>query len=415
MRDIEKLQDGQKGVVFKITDDSGQARILKLQAENPARAIVGTHLLMRAGVETPVMEPAVGPGLNNLMDQVEQFLQKPGNQDHDAANLLRQALAKAADPGERLAFKQVVLMDFAQGQDLEKMARRHDFKQEVLVNPEFQKQLGKIMAADAFTGNPDRFAARIDPRNPDSGQIHGWYNQNNLIIEGAGAGIRLKAIDNDFRPGANVDGETIYGGELHGGQWGSVAAASSQHFKREIFAIIQRLEQQGGVQLDAQELRNFINNAAEGAREAMDVLLQAGIEPADIRRMMAAAGENNPRELRAAAEGFDKQKQLIAMLRNDFAQGLAIKPSVAEMAGIAGRGGPLSTEKVLEGLGMSREDAQEIAGSREKMDRFNNLMRGEKGAHVPADFKLSVREAAKIAQDESVYRQFTHKPGGQAL
>lgn len=361
------------------------------------------------------MEPAVGPKLHNLMGQVEQFLQKSGNQDHEAANLLKQALEKAANFDERKAFKQVVLMDFAQGQDLEKMAQRHDFKQEVLVNPEFQKQLGKIMAADAFTGNPDRFAARIDPRNPNSGQIHGWYNQNNLIIEGTGANIKLKAIDNDFRPGANVDGETVYGGDLHGGQWGSVAAASSQHFKREIFAIIQRLEQQGGVQLDAQELRNFINNASDGAREAMDVLLQADIEPAEIRQMMEAAGENNPRELKAAAEGFDKQKQLIAMLRNDFAQGLAIKPSVAEMAGIAAKGGPLSTEKVLEGLGMSREDAQEIAGSREKMDRFNNLMRGEKGAHVPADFKLTVREAAKIAQDESVYRQFTHKPGGQAL
>lgn len=61
MRDIEKLQDGQKGVVFKVTDDSGQARILKLQAENPARAIVGTHLLMRAGSKLPSWNPPSAP------------------------------------------------------------------------------------------------------------------------------------------------------------------------------------------------------------------------------------------------------------------------------------------------------------------------------------------------------------------
>jgi len=46
----------------------------------------------------------------------------------------------------------------------------------------------------------------------------------------------------------------------------------------------------------------------------------------------------------------------------------------------------------------------------EQVERFTNLLKGERGAHVPAkDFKLTIKEAEMMAKDESVYKQFTHK------
>ena len=412
MKDIEKLQDGQKGIVFKVTADDGTQKVIKLQQENPSRAVVGTALLMQAGVNTAAILPVKDEKLGQLQQDVQAYLDANEGSDVDlsAAQQLTQALAAVSNPAASPAFGNVVEMDFVRGRDLQKAVQEPDFKQ-LLTNPSFQRQLGQIMAADAFTGNPDRFAARADTGANPGDSVKGWYNQNNLIIEGRGDDVQLKAIDNDFRPGANVDSENVFGGAAHGGQWGSVAAANSQQFKREVFAVIERLETEANVRLSPQEIKDFITQATEGAQETMDTLLAADITPERVDQMLDVAGEAG-RSKRECVQNFSKHVQMIQLLRDDLQKSLAVKPTVAEMAGIASAKGPLTMEKVLEGLGVSKEDAAEIAQSREKLDRFNKLMQGEKGAHVPKDFKITTREAAAMAKDESTYKQFTQKAGG---
>jgi hypothetical protein len=93
-------------------------------------------------------------------------------------------------------------------------------------------------------------------------------------------------------------------------------------------------------------------------------------------------------------------------------ESVAVKPTVAQIMHIAKAPGELKAEKVLMGIGLSEAEAKEIAGDREKLERFNKLMKGKKGAHVPKDFKPSVKEAALMAKDESVYKQFTQKKSG---
>ena len=44
-----------------------------------------------------------------------------------------------------------------------------------------------------------------------------------------------------------------------------------------------------------------------------------------------------------------------------------------------------------------------------QIERFTNLLKGERGTHVPKDFKVTIKEAEMMAKDESVYKQFTHK------
>lgn len=140
----------------------------------------------------------------------------------------------------------------------------------------------------------------------------------------------------------------------------------------------------------------------------MEVLESADITPQRVDQMLTLAGEQG-RLKNECVKNFGEHQQLIQLLKGDLTKSLAIKPSVAEMAGLAEKRGAQTTEKVLEWMGVSKEDAKEIAESREKLERFEKLMQGEKGEHVPKDFKVTVRDAALMAKNESVYKQFTHK------
>lgn len=266
LKDIEPLQEGKKGIVFKVTGDDGVAKVIKLQEEHPSRAIVGTALLMQAGIETAAILPIKDQGIAKMQEEVKALIDEKlaTGQDATAAQSLWKALDQAANV-RGTKFNNVVQMDFVTGIDLEKAVLKPDFKQ-LLTNPDFQKQLGQVMAADAFTGNDDRFAARVKQGKDASAPLEGWYNKNNLIIEGEGKNVKLKAIDNDFRPGANVTERSAYGGTTHGAQWGSVAAANAQHFKREIFAIVERMEKEANMQLSPQELKRLHHHGGRGSK-----------------------------------------------------------------------------------------------------------------------------------------------------
>jgi len=434
MKGIVKLQDGNKGVVFKIINDDDTEEVIKLQAENSARAIVGTAMLKKAGANAPNIRAVKGTEYTDLEQEVGNFIQQAQlNGDVTSLGVAQQlagCLQKARDPNSDYNYRNVVRMDYASGLALDKAWKNDPQKfKAMMTNPEFHKQLGQIMAGDAYGGNGDRFVGRRTGKQMEGGaeKITGWFNPGNIIIEGEGKDLKLKAIDNDLVPGRNLLTDSVFGYGNFYAQGGSVAAANTQQLKREVFAIAQKMEELSGVKLSPQELYDFIENTTKGAKQSMDVMLKSEFTPEHVSGMLHENGESFERALELGTD-FASHRQLVHMLANDTEEhGVKVQPSVKQMLGIAKEKTELTTEKVLKGLGLPDDVVKEITAKRENLDEFNKLnnpleqerftklMQGERGAHVPKDFKLTVKEAALLAKDESTYKQFTHKPGGNKV
>lgn len=87
-------------------------------------------------------------------------------------------------------------MGFADGQTLEKMTKASPESLVIaLEDSQFQKGLGKILAADAFVKNPDRAAAAIGTpdnlKEPEKLKtLRGWLNPGSLTIGQARRQVR---------------------------------------------------------------------------------------------------------------------------------------------------------------------------------------------------------------------------------
>ena len=84
-------------------------------------------------------------------------------------------------------FKVVLLMDLAQGKEFGKVIEVTTPRASSVPSPapSFQRSLGWILAADTFSGNPDRATAKaIEGERPE--ESVGWYNEGNFFIGGSG-------------------------------------------------------------------------------------------------------------------------------------------------------------------------------------------------------------------------------------
>ena len=266
---VEKLTGGLKGVVFKVDYDDGSSQVVKLQKESPVAAIVGTQFVQEAGVLAPNMERIGGPGQLQRLDLAVRLQQADSPAAKQIANLLR---------GNN--YPEAVVMDYAPGRDLGKAMQQPDFKQNVLLNERFQDQLGRLMAADAFAGNPDRlYGARM----PGKEGLEGFINKGNLKIHGEGAQLQIIAIDNEFNPGAQFLGgiENISDQDLHGMhsgymQVGSKAMAVDGKRAGEIGLVLDKMCKEANVQLSPQERQKFIQVADRAAAQTMNRMLTPG-------------------------------------------------------------------------------------------------------------------------------------------
>jgi hypothetical protein len=178
----------------------------------------------------------------------------------------------------------VILMEYAEGTMLLEV-RKHRVEEflRVLCEPTFQMELGKIVAADTFAGNPDRmFAAKV---GPVPGQPReGWYHEQNLFVSKGGKPV---AIDNAFTPW--VHPATLPWGRYLGNaaiQWGSIASACityAQEEARLLFAkFLATVAKDHPGKRDAiegvreQHQAAFVVNFSRAATQTMQALLIRG-------------------------------------------------------------------------------------------------------------------------------------------
>lgn len=266
---LHELTGGHKGVVFLLENTTSEKLVVKFQNEAPVEAIAATRIMEHVRATTPTVRKASDIDLERLSFAVESV-------GHHFPN------DRSAFQAAKERFKHVLLMDFAEGNTL-KEARKNQVQEflQVLCDQDFQVELGKIVAADTFAGNPDRmFAGYVGYDN----QLKGWYHEQNLLLSSTRKPI---AIDNAFDPqvvtarlpwGCYVAGQGI--------QWGSIASAYLVYAKKEAKLLFNKFldtaandhpnEQRAIDGVRKQHRATFVDNFTQGATQAMQVLLTRG-------------------------------------------------------------------------------------------------------------------------------------------
>lgn len=325
---VKELQKGMKGVVFRVDYDDNTSKVVKLQTESAAKAIIGTQIVQQAGINAPRIENLGGndqPGRNNLANQIKAAGLGEDKGAADAGKLARFL------EGDRLPV--AVVMDFAEGMEIG-AALKQPGAENVLNNPRFQEQLGALMAADAFSGNSDRVMAIQDSQDPSG--LSGWYNPGNLKISGAGDDLNIVAIDNEFNPGMNLrqadfSDSSAFGLKGVGSpiQIGSMAAASPELLEKEARVVAQKLAADAGVKLSAEQLDAFVQNVGQGASQAMGALMQPGQQRQKQFEGLGAGKQE--------LDDFAKHKRALRMLGQEGpaegAKPLSVREKMALAAG----------------------------------------------------------------------------------
>jgi hypothetical protein len=267
---ITQLTGGNKGVLFLLENAAKEKLVVKFQNEDPVEALAGTQIMQRAEASTPNVRQAAKIDVLVISDEVRGMHFR-----------FKEECAAFADAKSQ--FKYVLLMDFAEGSTLMKVRRDHVeefFK--VLCDVQFAQELGKILAADAFAGNPDRmFGGKIGYAPAG---LEGWYHEQNLFVT---KDAKPVAIDNAFRPmvtSATLPWGRYVGG--HGIQWGSVAPAYETYAMTEAGLLFDKFlstalsdhpDRKDFVDKYVRPTRAaFVANVAKGAKAAMQQLLAHG-------------------------------------------------------------------------------------------------------------------------------------------
>ncbi len=293
LQSISEIPGGHKGKIYLLKNNR-QKLIVKFQNEAPKEAILGTNIVKAAGANTPDVRLATQQDLANITAGLHVLgtWTYAGMRDvHAPMDITKKgkfapAINNFTKDSAKFAYK--LVMDFAEGRTIKKMMDVEPRKlMSALKSKQFQMDLGRMLAADAFSGNPDRaFAGHIGA----SKELSGWYHEQNFFIkEEANAEFSAVAIDNAFAPflASIVKPFGRYIGNI-GVQFGSVAAANPKLFKEEAGLIFDRIIQeinsryknndailQEALKLQA-ERQTFAENAASGAEEAMRRLLKRG-------------------------------------------------------------------------------------------------------------------------------------------
>ncbi len=279
LTNIRELTGGHKGVLYLLENQAAQKLVVKFQNETPAEALVGTNVMKEAGAITPTVRQADAAD----MKAVEVGLQ-PLQATH-AAQV--QGFTAAAAPGE---WKHTLVMEFAEGKTIMKVMDETPHKIiAAFRDRSFQEGLGRVMAADALSGNPDRmFAGNVG----FSKDLEGWYHEQNLFIHETDAGTyQAVAIDNAFAPWMPNKMVMPFGRYMGGAgfQVGSVAAASPSHYRIEAGLIFDRVLQEmekryqddpailAEVATVRLERATIVEGMMAGAQGGMQRLLQRGL------------------------------------------------------------------------------------------------------------------------------------------
>jgi hypothetical protein len=296
LKSVTRFGGGNKGYVFLLENKEGGKQVVKFQAEHPAEAMIGTHVMQRAGGETPQVAPVSHGELSTLAEGVGEL---PGAQaapsasvssaatqlppskpatalpttpqllpmspptatttagptaekramlaamrDKGAHKQPEQALPAAREHFLQLAQRQgdhkhALMMDFAEGQTIKKMMETDPAGfVRALKHTKFQESFGRILAGDTFSGNPDRAMAVLSQGTPT-----GWYHEENMFIRGAGKHAKAVAIDNAFKPGM-AEGVAPYGVNARGAQIAGATAGSPKILKEHADLVFTRMIKQ---------------------------------------------------------------------------------------------------------------------------------------------------------------------------
>ena len=292
----KELTGGHKGKVFSLESEAGEKLVVKLQNENPKEALAGTAVVKAAGGETPEVRLATPIDAKNIA----AGLRKLGKQ---------YKAVKGTFAAERKKHKYVLLMGFASGSTVLELSVEDPGKLvRALQSRSLQESLGRILAADAFSGNPDRAMAVKTGEDPKTKADlrGGWFHEQNLIIDEQNGAFLAVAIDNAFAP-TLVKRLAPFGMRSQAGamQIGSIAAANDKLFRQELGLIFDRMveymtskdqwkDPDGSKTKDLVAAKaGFVDGAAAGAKSAMSDLLEreqhwgarfrlAGAERSDI-------------------------------------------------------------------------------------------------------------------------------------
>ncbi|MCI0638515.1 MAG: hypothetical protein L0Y72_03010 [Gemmataceae bacterium] len=299
---IHQLTGGHKGEVFLLENDQSEKLVVKFQNEATVEAVAGSSILKTAGARTPMVRPATRIDISTLLVAV-------------ATLKFKFPEVSAAYAAAKEKFKNVLLMEFAEGKTLKKAREQHvDEFLTVLSDPKFQTELGRIVAADTFAGNRDRMFAVTKGRGKEP---VGWYHEQNLFLGSDGGAV---AIDNAFEP--RVFPDTYPWGQYLGGigvQWGSIASACDTFAKQEAKVLFDKFldtaaKDHPGRKKDIEAIRkkhkeSFIQNFADGARQAMQTLMMRG---QGWKQTLTEAGANEE-----MLRQFRVRKRLLRQFSND--------------------------------------------------------------------------------------------------
>jgi hypothetical protein len=308
LAELRELTGGHKGVVFLLENTDSEKLVVKFQNETPAEALAGTRIMKHAGAETPAVRQAASIDIAGLSLAIATVRY----QFPDIVSAFNAAKNK---------FKYVILMEFAEGSTLKYVREKelHMFLQ-VICNQDFQFELGKIVAADAFAGNPDRmFAAKVGFK----GAVEGWYHEQNLFVSSKGKPV---AIDNAFSP--KVVSGTLPWGRYLGGfgvQWGSIASAYKDFAQEEAGVLFDKFLATAAKDHDSEvraidDARTnraaFVDNFTRGATQAMQSLLTRGqqwnksLSDCDVGETLLREFRVRKRLLRQVSKGVDPKAAL---------------------------------------------------------------------------------------------------------
>ena len=317
--DIKELTGGHKGVLYLLENQAAQKLVAKFQNEAPTEAVAGTDIMQEAGAITPAVRQANAADLDAMQGGLQP---------------LKASHAKDVEgfAAARAKFGVYLVMEFAEGKTIMKVMDETPRKLiAAFRDPTFQAGLGRVMAADAFAGNPDRMFAGMIGFSQD---LEGWYHEQNLFIHETAAGAyQAVAIDNAFAPWMPTKMVMPYGRYMGGAafQVGSVAAAHPNLYRVEAGLVFDRVmlemetRYQGDPAILAEvasvrtERATIVQGMVAGAEGAMQRLLRPGrnwmgrLATHGATANQAQDFRQRNRYLRILADGVDpKRARMIA-------------------------------------------------------------------------------------------------------
>ncbi len=317
---------GTGGKTGLIQNEGGEKLVVKVVSPrmNPEGAVAASRIMKQSGVYTPDIRLATSGDTEDIFHGL-QTLSIDHPEYEEVVDLFTDRMVSKGWP--------VLLMDFVEGgQTLGQMDNSGTLV-DALNDPTFQKELGMILATDAFYGEGDRMHLKM-PDLIDAG----WsleYNPGNLMIIKGVDGFHAIPIDNDFEPKLGKTGKPF----ARGAKDSSLTVASCiDDFMKEAQAIYDafvKLEKKptglfalfGPMQAWKKKKKqfeanraSFVDTVVQSGRETLDRLLKHG---QDWSQQLEEAGVGDQikdfrvriRFMRLLRAGVEKN-QAIVLARN---------------------------------------------------------------------------------------------------